>query len=567
MQVGLLFKKQVWSGFKRFPEAILLSAAWACLVVYFNHHYTKPSGTPVFFLRMPFVLALGIPVFLCVRALFERLPDAKKKAKVLIYTSAGTGLLAYYLMLSEINRVSNIRFTAYTTVFLLAFTIIPYFYHKENYELYIVNLSSRLFITGLYSLVLYLGLCMMLASLRILFSAHVSANLFLDLAAATMVFAVVFFTGGVPASHHQFKAEDYPKVLKVLLLYIVIPLLITYSAILYIYFFKIIITWQWPENVVANLVLWYAIIGALVVFYIYPLQTYHQWVTTFIKYFPKIILPLLIMMFISVFKRISAYGITESRYYVLLAGVSVAAYMIYAGLKKHPKNILLTISLAVLAVLSVCGPWNSFAISKLSQNMRFERLLQKYEMIDNGVLSKPSLSLSDEDKTEIMSIIYYFQRNHKLSDLKHVPPGFTPGQIANTMGIATASRYFAHMIKDERILWDIGGFDFFAEIKTWVDNKGSDQDAVYHYNLENQSELSLFSKGELVYHRNIDEIALQIHNQHPYIDNLAPKEMTFVDENEKVKVMYVFNRIRGVQEGTGNSRITHRECYLFVRSK
>src|SRR5690606_32311453 len=153
--------------------------------------------------------------------------------------------------------------------------------------------------------------------------------------------------------------EDYSIVLKVLLLYIVIPLLTAYTAILYIYFIKIIISWEWPIGLVSHLVLWYALIVTAVLFLITPMRDENKWANIFSKWMPIIILPILIMMFISMGIRINAYGVTENRYYVVVMGLWIFGIMVYYSLVKKPLNILLPTTLAVIALLSVLGPLSS----------------------------------------------------------------------------------------------------------------------------------------------------------------------------------------------------------------
>jgi len=75
-----------------------------------------------------------------------------------------------------------------------------------------------------------------------------------------------------------FYVSSYPRLLKALLIYIVLPIIIVYTAILYAYFARIIITWQWPAGIVAQLVLWYAVMSAIVLFMISPISDDNRWV-------------------------------------------------------------------------------------------------------------------------------------------------------------------------------------------------------------------------------------------------------------------------------------------------
>ncbi|MFZ7131862.1 MAG: DUF4153 domain-containing protein [Eubacteriales bacterium] len=117
--------------------------------------------------------------------------------------------------------------------------------------------------------------------------------------------------------------------------YIVIPLITVYTFILYAYFLKILVTWQWPQGLVSHLVLWYACIGVGVLFLITPLLQKNFFNHLFKMIFSKGILPLLVMMFISIGLRVQQYGITENRYFVILLGLWVTGIMIYFALRKN----------------------------------------------------------------------------------------------------------------------------------------------------------------------------------------------------------------------------------------
>jgi hypothetical protein len=87
------------------------------------------------------------------------------------------------------------------------------------------------------------------------------------------------------------------------------------------------------------------------------------------------------------------------------------------NLAKTKRNIILPVSLAIIAFLAVFGPWSSFSVSKFSQNQRFENILSRYNMIKGNEIIKPARTVSNEDKSEISQILSYFERSHKFSDV------------------------------------------------------------------------------------------------------------------------------------------------------
>ena len=65
-------------------------------------------------------------------------------------------------------------------------------------------------------------------------------------------------------------------------------------------------------------------------------------------FFPKFILPILLMMFLSIGQRINQYGITEKRYYIPVLGLWVFAVMLYFSIIKSSKNTIIPISLSIV---------------------------------------------------------------------------------------------------------------------------------------------------------------------------------------------------------------------------
>ena len=135
---------------------------------------------------------------------------------------------------------------------------------------------------------------------------------------------------------------EYSKVVKALLSFIVLPLITVYTAILYLYFAKILITRQWPVGMVSHLVLWYSLVTIFVSFITYPMRNINRWIKNFLVLIPKFIIPLLIMMFVAIGIRIAAYKqkslfCTNNRY----LGLSY-----YFSFVKEKKHVFLVFTLA-----------------------------------------------------------------------------------------------------------------------------------------------------------------------------------------------------------------------------
>jgi hypothetical protein len=184
------------SSLKRFPGTIALAASVVSVLIYVNHMHSELSNETLETLqRTAMILALGIPVYLCIKTLFERVPAQNTLPRVLAYIGAAASLVFYYLyLLQDFEMVTVTRYIALSFALYLAFTFIPYFYRRENYELYVIKLFTSFFITFLYSAVLFLGLAAMLFTVDTLFVLKLSEKLYFDIwLIAAGVFAPTYF--------------------------------------------------------------------------------------------------------------------------------------------------------------------------------------------------------------------------------------------------------------------------------------------------------------------------------------------------------------------------------------
>ena len=464
------------------------------------------------------------------------------------------------------------RYTAFTLAFYLLFLIIPYFYKRENFELYCVQLLTNFAATYFYAAVLYLGLAAIFFTISKLFLVQMGRVYFDIWLTVTGIFAPAYFLADVPQLKQKFQAAAYPKVLKILMLYILTPLLIAYGAILYAYFAKIITNRSWPEGIVAHLVLWYALISCLVIFFIYPLRDTKGWIGWFLSLFPKFFFPLLAMMFVAMGIRIHNYGITENRYFVLIAGFWVTGIFIYYLFSKKIKNIILPISLALVAVLSVTGPWSSYSISKLSQSHRFATILNKYDMILDNSIVKPERPLPKVAKAELISILSYFQRFHNLNELKYLPQGFKLSQTQKIFGFKVTKEdlnyrkiaSFFHYDFPENQPVDIGDYDYFINIPHSDITKATQEKIQMNYTIETGI-FKVWSRDREVYSRKVSDLIAPLINGATQSQKVG---LTFTDENDQLKVLYVCNNLSGEKnQVTGEIEINYLNFFAFIKLK
>jgi hypothetical protein len=359
------------------------------------------------------------------------------------------------------------------------------------------------------------------------------------------------------------------------------PLLTAYTAILYIYFVKIIVVSEWPVGLVSHLVLWYAVIVTLVLFLISPIKDENNWATWFSAWMPRIILPVLVMMFISMGIRINAYGVTENRYYVVVLALWVSAMMLYFSFIKKRINIVIPITLALIALISVFGPLSSYSVSIRSQNNRLQAILIKNDMLQEGKIKTAPADISRDDKYEISRKLDYFSQNHSLQEIKCLPQNFRMEDMEKVFGFPytpyeppfTDSHGFFYLKNSQyEGAVEIQGYDYlFGSMllhERSAESTGSTIEADYDYQ---SSVVRVYRQGTLLYEKNLNPFVRELYNKHqPTAEekSIPSEEMTLVEENEQVKVKFIFLHIMGDEDmTTGDVKLERAEFYLLVKIK
>lgn len=554
------------TSYRRFPEPLLFAFAVVATLIITNHnsnYFVEDS------MRIALTFALGVPLTLCFRAFAERKPLAKGLVFAVYLATAAFLLLYYHFLLPDLQMVSMTRFTAINlAIYLLSLTI-PYIGHKNGFESFVIKLFTGFMITFFYALVLFLGMAAILATINILFSAEISSKVYYDLwLIVAGIFAPAYFLAGVPAYGVEDTEPEYPKFLQILLLYIVLPLLTVYTAILYAYFIKIIVTRFWPAGIVSHLVLWYSLISTVVIFFIYLLKEDNAWANIFIKYLPKLILPLLLMMFVAMGIRINAYGVTENRYLVMVGGLWTTGSMLYYAVKKNTANIRIVLAASLITLLTVIGPWSSYAVSKYSQNNEMEALLTKNQMLVNGAIT-PSTTVSPADQNRMISIIEYFNQRHSITDIKVLPANFTLNQMKQTFGFDLSysnpiTDYFTHYPTERQRVLDIQGYDYYFSSSFGIEKEAYTSESI---SVSYDGQILRIAEGkQIIYEKDLTQIALDIHAVSLGQEMIDKETMIFADNNDQLAIKIIFHNINGMLDAvTGNPMIEWLEFSVLFR--
>jgi len=415
--------KEAFVTFKRFPIEILiavvgsLSAIYLVDLTYDQHDYPIQNLLHTCLVGLTFALSVSI---------YSERKKFDIKTKAILQAVVVALLVAYYFYLpqDELPLVYIIRALALFIAFHLLVSFSAFVQRAELLGFWEFNkqLFVNILISGLYSGVLYVGLSLALVAIDNLFNANLDskiyAYLFITLAG---IFNTWFFLSKFPEDYENLEQNmEYPKGLKLFTQYVLLPLVVIYLVILYFYEFKIILEWQLPMGWVSYLVIAFSIAGILALLLVYPLQysDENKWVRVFTRSFYWALFPLIGLFFVAIVKRVAEYGITENRYFLILLAFWLLATSVYLLIDKLKNIKIIPISLAVIALFSIVGPWGAFSVSKYSQLSRLEKLLSENNLLKDGKIVPLKDTISFEAQKEISSKIDYLVTTHGIFSLE-----------------------------------------------------------------------------------------------------------------------------------------------------
>lgn len=410
--------------FTRFPLAIFTAIVGSLFCILLVHLPFDLSASHHYYWNIVMTCYLSMLLFIAISIYIER-KKLNRSAAILLNLTVIAILVAFYFWLPPRFMIIGVtRFILFTIVLHLLIAFIPFLSKGEINGFWQYNkvLFLRFLTSALYTVALYLGLILAVLAIDKLFNANINdkvyAGLWFFLAG---VFNTWFFLAGVPKNFEGLELKkDYPKGLKIFTQYVLLPLISIYLIILYAYMFRIIITVEWPVGWVSYLIIGFSIGGIFSLLLIYPVRNDEEskWILIFSRFFYFALFPLVVLLFFAVKRRISDYGITEQRYFVLALALWLLFIAVYFLFSKSKNIKLIPISLCVIALAASFGPWGAFSVSLRSQNQHLKSLLTKNAMLHDGKIVKVKDSIPFNENKQISSIINYLVEVHGYKTLQ-----------------------------------------------------------------------------------------------------------------------------------------------------
>ena len=420
------------SGFERFPITIILAFLHFITGIYIAEVRSFQSDE---FVEVNLLLFGSIFITAMFEMLYEKYFYKKNRWLVRGAYSVLTFVVSviFYVEYLRTNDYYNVYFFTLIPISMVLFLLIPILRKKDNREKYLQSVFSNFVTTGIFAAVLWIGIEIILATVNYLFF-YSGDSLFFRLTTysfwfITEVFGASLFLSLLKKPDDNLENYEFPFIFNLLIKFAIIPLIIIYTGVLYIYMARVIISMHLPKGLISHLVLWYTAFSVFIMILIMPFTQKDKFFENFKKYFPYFSIPLIFASLFAVFQRTYQYGITENRYYVLISIFWLLFCMILYIRKMNITGIF--ISLIACLVISVYTPLSAKNVSNFSQSQRLKRMLVKYGALKDGKISKITQKLNNSEGSQIYTTLQYISDNSTIAKLNFKNE---KGEVYSTLG-------------------------------------------------------------------------------------------------------------------------------------
>ncbi|AHG76371.1 hypothetical protein X808_18510 [Mannheimia varigena USDA-ARS-USMARC-1296] len=289
----------------------------------------------------------------------------------------------------NLNLLEDSRYWAVTLCTFLC--LISQYWHKDNRK-FIDEMSSKLInmaFAGTLAMIIWGVLsCITLAVIFLFNFEMYSSPIFeqFGIFAGFWAFPVLFLT----LEQQSTTTDRYlNNIGEMLLNWILSPALIIYTAIIYAYVVYIIARGEMPNGVVANVAFPYLTIG-LVIQAVQLLLQNAKWQWFYRYYVYLALLPLLLVWY-AIYIRISNYGLTEARIYLVIGAITLTiCYGLLLTKRFAQYRLFSAVSIAVILISVFVLDPQKIAIE--DQTQRLDNYLREHNLFDeNNKINKEAV--------------------------------------------------------------------------------------------------------------------------------------------------------------------------------
>lgn len=353
----------------RFPATLCMVAALTLLLWLQVGDYrlwqARWFGTAVFYCSSGAILTLALSLWAEETATARLRRSVQTAAHVLWAANA-----VYLYAVADITPEHFVANAALVTALTATVFIGSFLRAKQDLALWHFALRTVVAaaVAVLIGLALWGGIALLLASLESLLDLNLGNHaLAYASVACNVLLSSVLFLYQLPEGQGKHVERYRPaRILTVAARYVLLPLLGAYLALLYFYALLILVRWELPEGgvswpvtaLVAGTLLWFVLL--------YPVrvQEDRKWDARLAHWLPVAVLPLLLLMTIGICRRLSDYGITAMRLYLLAFNLWCYGICAYLALSRKGRIRWILVSFAAIFLLTSTGPQSFMAVTR-----------------------------------------------------------------------------------------------------------------------------------------------------------------------------------------------------------
>ena len=575
---------------KRFPVALLFTIIYTviALTLLWNNDLI-PNSDALFFIIVyypPTALLLGVSLHL-----WSEEQTNRKQARI-IHLIAQICWLLYCVIIAQQGQDNfgmELVIGLIATLFLFKSSIFFLSFLGKKTDIESWNFSWNIIISALQTTIvsgiLLGGIELLLWGIQELFDIDIPDELYLSMAVICMfTINVILLMMQIPkdAAKHDTNVNRMNDFGRMVVHALFVPLQAAYLITLYFYLFRILFTWELPSGGVVWLVTTMMMGMLFITTLVYPLflQDDKSFDKKLVRWLAILALPLLVLMTVGICRRISDYGFTVARAYVLLFNIWCYVVSIYLLLKQGKRIVWILISFVLVFFFASVGPWNMTATTRRLLTRQVDGIFQRigvqlpldYARFDSLI---HTMDKHDADvlKGKLSYLKFELQGDSLVNrwldgtvDLYTNPYYEGPSEPFDTdtepIDPSTIETPFANM-REEMASLPQGNFQKVMQIDEWQREQVLTSDSTLYMDLIYSQDTLLYTTRFGIPFRQLQEIAADDSKQQPFT----------IDNNEGALLIWYFEVESNAEKDNGDDdtekapdkKDLHLEGLLFLR--
>lgn len=401
--------KVICGALLRFSIAYGLAIVTTIVSIFLVHFYDRYKGEPISWFL--FFCATSSIISFAAQIMGEDIFSGRTKNVIIsaLVTLWG-GLVLYYSTIG-ISNLSPQLIILLPAIFLLLMVLmftIPFWRRPNDVPMwnFLWAVTFSFFIATIFSGIVQSSISILFFSFDGLFGLEVPSTVFTDLAIVCYGLLMPLIFGSlVPFGNLKYNESfEVSKFLKTLAIYVLTPIMLVYLVVLYIYICKIIISWNLPRSYWVSCLTSISMLLLLGISFIaLPIvaNKKNQSIHKIIRILPVLVIPPLVLMTIGIIRRLSDYGVSVPRIFLLAANVWFYVVLVYLIITKSTRMRLIPISFCLLFLLLSLPPCGVFQWVRMAYVNKIERQLTTLNLQNKLPLNESNIELWLDNDTSI----------------------------------------------------------------------------------------------------------------------------------------------------------------------